>query len=363
LRIQRFASSQFRNLEHEPIVFAPGLNLLIGDNGHGKTNMLEAVSLFKFGRSFRTPRDNDMVCFGQEFCRVEVQSEYSSGETNTLAVSIERSGTKRIKIDGDELPKLSDLVGRYPCVLFGPHDLDVVSGFPAERRKFLDMTGSMTDRVYLDTLRSYRRVLAQRNAALKAQTPQRARSVWDDELVKQGCALVQQRTELVNRIRKHLMPHVEALAVAYAIEIEYESELLEAHADNIACEEHYVARLAALDTEEARRRTTLVGPHRDDIKLTAGGRDLRRYGSQGQRRLVAVLLRLAELSFLESKLGEPCVLLLDDLFSELDDVVSRKLKKLLDGRRQIFVTSPVEIGWEGADAAKTFHVSNGKVSA
>jgi DNA replication and repair protein RecF len=124
----------------------------------------------------------------------------------------------------------------------------------------------------------------------------------------------------------------------------------------------FAARLAALENEERRRATTLAGPHRDDVSLRLGGTDLRTYGSQGQRRLFAVLLKLAELSYLEGQLGETCVLLLDDVFSEFDREIMKKLQHLLDGKRQVFVTSPVELEWAASENAKVYHVHNGRVT-
>ena len=169
--------------------------------------------------------------------------------------------------------------------------------------------------------------------------------------------------QLVETIKEHLTPHVARMAVSYSIYIEYESELIADLPEGVSHEENFAARLAAVEGDESRRKTTLVGPHRDDLGIIADGRDLRRFGSQGQRRLFVVLIRLAELTYLENELREPCVLLLDDLFSELDPEISRKLRHLLQDGRQIFVTSPVPIDWEASKSAKTFHVSNGKILA
>jgi len=363
LKIRRLTSTHFRNLESDEIPFSPHVNLLIGENGHGKSNVLEALYFFKFGRSFRTKRDNDLIRFDEPFGRVEVEADYKDGTVDSLAVAIERGGRKHLKINGEELAKQAELVGRYPIVLFGPQDLILVAGFAAERRRFLDMTGSMTDRAYLDAVRYYRRVLNQRNASLKAGGSSKDRHAWDEELVNRGCALLDKRMQLVESIKEHLAPHVARMAVSYSIYIEYESELISDLPEGVSHEENFAARLAAVENDESRRKTTLVGPHRDDLRIVADGKDLRRFGSQGQRRLFVVLLRMAELTYLESELHEQCVLLLDDLFSELDPEVSEKLKHLLQDGRQIFVTSPVPIDWETSDDVRTFEVSDGKVTA
>ena len=359
MRIKRLSTTQYRNLVHEPIDFAPGVNVFVGPNGHGKTNVLEAIHFFKFGRSFRAGRDAEVIRFNEPFCRVEVELEYEQGDVGRLAVSIERDGTKKVKIDGKDSPRLSDLVGRYPCVLFGPHDLELTTGAPAERRRFLDMTGSMTDPTYLDELKAYKRVLTQRNAALKRGDAARALGVWAEELIARGCALVERRQILTSALRDYLVQHAGNLGLDYPVEMAYESELLSGRPDEVSCADHFAARLLARESEELRRRTTLVGPHRDDVRLEARERDLRKYGSQGQRRLVAVLLRLAELSYLEEKLGERCVLLLDDLFSELDESISEKLKQHVQDGHQVFVTTPVESPWQGD--AQQHNVLDGEI--
>lgn len=362
MHITRLSTTNFRNLVHEPVSFAPGVNLFVGDNGQGKTNILEAMSLFKIGRSFRTSRDNDLIKFEESFCRVETAVEYAAGGDDTYSMSIERRGDKRVKFSGKEIPKLSELVGRYPCVLFGPQDLALSSGAPTERRRFLDMTGSMTDGLYLDDLRSYRRVLTQRNALLKSRGSRSSRRVWDEELVTRGCALIDKRIHLIGALLDHLKQHIDDLDLGYKIDIRYESDLVENIPDGVAREEHFTARLVDLEEEETRRKTTLIGPHRDDIRLILDNRDVRRFGSQGQRRLISVLLRLTELSYMEQKLNEPCVLLLDDLFSELDEQVSERLRNVLENGHQIFVTTPVMMDWGNDGSARVYKIENGRIS-
>jgi DNA replication and repair protein RecF len=361
LRIERLSTAHFRNLHGGTISFSPGVNLFIGGNGEGKTNVLEALSVFKIGRSFRTSRDADLIAFPEAFCRAEVAVQKKTGP-GSFALSIERSGEKRIKVDDKELDKLSDLIGLYPCVLFGPQDLEIVSGPPEERRRFLDVTGSMTDPVYLDELRRYRRVLGQRNALLKTRSPVSERAVWDTELVRRGCAVIEKRLELIGTLSRDLDRHMGELGVSSRIDLVYESDVSGELPEGVSREDLFAAELADVEDEEARRRTTLIGPHRDDMRILLDGRDLRRFGSQGQRRLLAVVLRLTELSYTEEKLGEPCVMLLDDLFSELDPEVSAKLRALLENDHQIFVTSPIGLEWGPGTSAAVFHVEKGKVA-
>lgn len=368
MHVQRFNSTSFRNLAAGEVAFGPGLNFLIGENGQGKTNLLEAIYFFRFGRSFRAGSDTEMIRFGDPFCRAEVDAAFGDGHTETFAFSVERRGHKTIKVGGQVLPRRSDLAGRFPAVLFGPGDLRVVSGEPEHRRRFLDMVGTMTDPAYLKSARDYRRTLEQRNAALKARASRDEMSAWNERLVTSGADLIVRRRELVGLVENEMARHAREVESPFEFAMEYESALLaealaaDAITLEAALKAAFHARLAAIAYEESRRGITLAGPHRDDVAFRMAGEDLRRFGSQGQRRLFAVLLKLAELSHLEGELREPCVLLLDDVFAEFDAAIMARLQRMLDGARQVFITSPVAIHDLHAPAATFFTVADGRVA-
>jgi DNA replication and repair protein RecF len=367
VRVDRFSSTSFRNLVPETIEFGPGLNLLVGANGQGKTNLLEAVYFFRFGRSFRAATDSELIAFEQPFCRAELAASFADGHRETFAFSIERRGPKSIKIDGQVLPRRSELAGRFPAVLFGPADLRVVSGEPENRRRFFDMVGTMTDPAYLRSARDYRRTLEQRNAALKARAGRDEIAAWNERLVASGVDLIVRRRDLVTQIEIEMSAHARDLESPFGFSMSYEASVDDGSGDDITQQAGlarvFHERLAAVAHEEARRGITLVGPHRDDVVFSLAGNDLRRFGSQGQRRLFAVLLKLAELSHLETELREPCVLLLDDVFAEFDAVILGKLQRMLDGARQVFITSPVAVGDLHVSRAAMFDVRDGRVSA
>ncbi len=371
MRVSTLTTEKFRNLQQAEISFAPGVNLFTGENGQGKTNLLEAVFLFKFGRSFRTHRDAEMICFGEPFCRVETTGVFDDAHRESFSATVERGGAKRVKINGEPVGKLSDLVGRFPVVLFGPHDLRMITGQPAERRRFIDMVGSMTDASYLRLLREYRRVLNQRNAALKSRASVHEREVWNGELVARGCALVQKRLALTAVLEEHLAAHTSGLDAPFEFSLAYDSTVLresrlaaggDENAALAGMQSVFETKLITLEHEELRRGTTLAGPHRDDVSIELSGNDVRKFGSQGQRRLLAILLKLAELSYLESELRERCVLLLDDVFSEFDREITAKLQRLLEGDRQVFVTSPVPLDWARSHDVRVFDVQDGRVT-
>jgi len=368
VRVQRFRSTHFRNLAAGEIEFSPGINFLIGENGQGKTNLLEAIYFFRFGKSFRAGSDTEMIRFEEPFCRAEVDASFSDGHDETFAFSVERRGHKTIKIDDQVLPRRSELAGRFPAVLFGPADLRIVSGEPENRRRFLDMVGTMTDPAYLHSARDYRRTLDQRNAALKARASRDEMLAWNDRIVESGADLIARRRELVELVEAEMGRHAREVDSPFVFSMAYESPLLDdaLAADGVtldaALKQAFHDRLAAVAPEEMRRGITLAGPHRDDVAFKLAGEDIRRFGSQGQRRLFAVLLKLAELSHLEGELREPCVLLLDDVFAEFDATIMARLQRTLDGARQVFITSPVAVDAAHAPGARVYQVCAGSIA-
>ncbi len=385
VRIERLTVSNFRNLADQTLLFSPGVNLLIGENGQGKTNLLESIQFFKFARSFRTSHDTELIQFKADFCRAEVQCNFDGGishvgdprndsdsdhhpYSDTFSAAIEADGTKHIKVSGKDLARRSDLVGHFPCVLFGPQDLRIVTGGPDTRRRFVDMVGSMTDPAYIRIAREYKRILAQRNAALKARAGEYELNIWNEKIVEAGAALIEKRRELVELLDMQMLVHARELDSPFEFKMVYDSELLKqaeqmkGENDGPSLADVFAIALGSLESAERRRMTTLAGPHRDDVSLFMNGTDLRKFGSQGQRRLFAILLKLGEVSHLERELKEPSVLLLDDVFSEFDREIIKKLEHLLDGSRQVFVTSPVDLEWAKSDNATVWRVSNGMLS-
>lgn len=357
MHLLEISTTQFRNLAAGTAGFSPEVNIFVGPNGHGKTNMLEAIYFFKFGRSFRASRDIDLIRFGENYFRIVVVGVRDSGDREEYAGAVDEQGVKQITVNGAGIGRLSELVGTYPCVLFGPQDLKIINGFPQERRRFVDMAGSMADRGYLENVREYNRTLLQRNAALKAGCSREELAAWNEELVAKGCLLVRNRESTIGELTRFAGEFAAAVFETAAVEIRYACTMEQSD----GLEEQFAEQLAAAEPEERKRRTTLVGPHRDDLLLTLGGTDVKRFGSQGQKRLCAVLLRLAEMRYIEERLNERCMLLLDDLFSELDADNSARLMAVLRDRNQIFVTSPVSVNWEHAGETRTFRLSSGAV--
>jgi DNA replication and repair protein RecF len=337
----------FRNLEAVDLAPPPDGFALVGDNGHGKTNLLEAVYYLQLFRSFRGARDAELVRFGESTFHL---SATTSGARETrLSVGFElpsgRRGTgrKRILIDGVEPPTIADAVGIVPAVLFAPRDAQMIAGAPAERRRFLDVMLSLGSRGYLRTLQRYRAALVRRNLALRdAQRGGELDAVaaWEPALAQSGAALYAARESWARDAGPAFAGLCERIGERGTASLRYRGPSAES-GDHESTLRESLERRRGL---HVRRGVTLDGPHRDDLALEIDGRELRVYGSAGQQRTAAIALRLLEAATLrDAHAAEPLVLL-DDPFAELDVHRARRILELLDdgARGQTILAVPRE---------------------
>ena len=319
---------EFRNLGRLDLAFPPDGIAIIGDNGQGKTNLLEAIYYLQLLRSMRGARDNDLTAFGA--AGFHVAADLASAERREVAVGYERqTKKKRVLLDGAEPSRLSEALGALPSVVVAPSDVQLVAGGPAERRRFLDVTLSLSSRRYLSALQRYRGALLRRNAALRelARTGRDAGAVevWEPALAEHGAVLWAERAAWVAASSPEFTRLCTAIGEAGEARMRYVSTL----AADSAPEDQLRRALAAQRTNDIRRGLTHAGPHRDDLELTLSGRELRLFGSGGQQRTAAIALRMLEGATLRTRVGAEPVLLLDDPFAELDARRSSRILELL----------------------------------
>ena len=316
-RLRQLTARDFRNLADVSIeVPARGL-ALVGDNGHGKTNLLEAVYYLHLFRSLRGARDTELVRFGATAFHV---SGLADGTRWTRAsVGFEKeTGRRRIMLDGVPCGRLSDALGAIPSVAFSPADVALVAGGPSARRRWLDVTLASTSPRYLAALRDYRAALAQRNAALRARSRSSPPAVWDAALATYGARLTIDRAALLAWATPLAAQHSADLGERGNLELRYRTgEQLPADATEDQVRDGIAAALFAGRDRDAERGVTHHGPHRDDVDLKVGGVSVRKFGSAGQQRTTAIALRLLEWAWHREQGREP-LLLLDDPVAELD---------------------------------------------
>jgi len=331
VRLRGLTARGYRNLaDLEREAPARGVALL-GANAQGKTNLLEAVYYPVLFRSFRGAPDQQVVGESSGF-HVEVRIEGARAE-RVAATYLGRK--KRIVVDGAEVGRVADVVGTWVGVAFLPSDLGLASGAAAVRRQYLDRLLSLAGHQYLRTLSRYRSALAQRNSALRQGRVELARA-FDNPLALSGSELIRSRLAWVEVAAEQFAAEFECLGEAVTAELRYQGN------PDLSAVEAWPAALDAALAEDRARGITSVGPHRDDLLLTIGGRRLRDYGSTGQQRSAAVALKLIEIATLRREHAMEPVLLLDDVFAELDRERQSRLALRLMGpeERQVFVTSP-----------------------
>ncbi|MBO7508513.1 MAG: DNA replication/repair protein RecF [Clostridia bacterium] len=316
----------FRNYGEQRLKLLNGINLLVGKNGQGKTNMLEAIFFSAIGKSPKTSKDSDLINWSKDRASFCVDVSKKSG-TKKIEVVFSRQTKKSIRVNGVNLLKIGDLLGNVNVIFFSPDELKLVKDAPQDRRKFLDTDISQLNKNYFYNLTKYNKILDERNKLLKnyngTQTLEQTLPIWDSQLAETGSKIIFERIKFLNKLKSiskeahsYLTGKKEELELEYAgIAKETEEEI----------KQEFLKELKRVKDKDLKLGYTNVGPHRDDIKLVVNGVDIRSFGSQGQQRTVALSMKLAELEIFKEEIGEYPVLLLDDVLSELDQDRQQRL--------------------------------------
>src|SRR5215216_353705 len=334
--VTRLTLHDFRSYADADVRLGPGLTVVSGRNGAGKTNLLEAVYFGCTGRSCRTGNERECVRFGAQLTRLELRCE-DAGEEHELSVGFQPGKPKRLRVDGAPVERLTDVVTRPLVSVFLPDRLELVTGAPALRRAHLDQVVAALRPARAATRRAYTAALGQRNALVAAIRAGRAGrgsiAAWDAELARHGVALMADRAAAVEELRPRFAEHAAGLGLSGAPDVSYRPRSSATSAEQLAAE------LAERLESDVERGFTGHGPHRDELVLRRDGRVLRAYGSRGQQRLGLLALLLAEREALEAAHGAPPLMLLDDVMSELDAGRRAQLVDLLRAGGQSLVTT------------------------
>ena len=335
----------FRNYTELNLHPNDGLNVLVGRNAQGKSNVLESIYLLATSKSLRAGRDSEMIQQGGDLATVTAEVIRQTDADVEVEVAILPSDKKSVRINGVRRPRVIELLGRLNAVHFSSADLGVVSGEPALRRRFLNLEISQISPKYVYDLASYKKALEQRNRLLRdlRERPyaDSGLDVWSEQLVRYGAPMYDKRRFFVERlapladeIHRELTDGKETLSIHYLPSVPLAEERTES-----ATETAFRNQLRSSSAEEVRRGVTVVGPQRDDIRFLINGWDARLYGSMGQQRTVVLSLKMAQFRLMQDYVGEAPVMLLDDVFSDLDDRRREHLLSWVRGRCQTFITT------------------------
>lgn len=358
MKIESLKLKNFRNYELLSLGFDKSTNIFYGDNAQGKTNILEAVYLSGTTKSHRGTKDKDMIQFGENESHIETIVE-KNGIKYQIDMHLKKNSPKGIAINKIPIRKASELFGIINIVFFSPEDLNIIKNGPGERRRFIDLELSQLDKVYLNNLSNYNRIVNQRNHLLKEIDYNKGAletlDIWDMQLIQYGNKIIERRQKFIEEINKIISNiHKKLTGNREDIKIVYEPS-------NGALS--FEQALLKNKEKDLRIKSTSVGPHRDDIAFLVSDIDIRKYGSQGQQRTAALSLKLSEIELVKQSIHDTPVLLLDDVLSELD---KHRQNYLLDSihdiQTLITCTGVDEFVNHRFSINKVFHVQSGQVT-
>jgi len=352
MQITQLKLQNFRNHIQNSVDCLPHLNVITGPNGAGKTSLIDAIHYLCMSRSFVSSSDQYVVHQGETFFMLKGDFKGNIRSEFEVGVSYSRGEGKKIFVNDGPLDRLSELIGMVPVVVLSPDDKKLTREGPAERRAFLDSFISQLSKEYLRNLLAYRKIRKQRNSLLQqyksaSHLLDMYLEPWNKQLVETGSKIIAKRNEVLYKFKEYLAKDYAMISgMNLTTNLEYKT-FCDATVSEQEIQDQYYHRLAEMNDREMEREQTLVGPHRDEITFYLGDRELRQYGSQGQHRLFALSLKLAQLHFYSDELDDLPIFMLDDVFGDLDPVkIGILLNALQSHPGQVFITSANPVPFE-----------------
>lgn len=339
----------FRNYKSQKIELSNGKNIFFGLNGQGKTNIIEALYYFCTCKSFRSIHDKEIISFGEEYAHIRIDFEDKRRE-NSADIYI--TDKKSVKLNGINLEKLSEIIGKINMVIFTPEHLNLVREGPGTRRNFLDVLISQIKPMYFKYLMNYYKVLKQRNNILKNRKMLSTIEVWDEKLVQYGVKICEYRREVIKKMNEYIGEY-ESEKEKFSI------EYLPSIKNDFTNPENFLNQLKSGLERDIEKGMTMTGPHRDDFDVNLNDKSLKKYGSQGQTRTGVLKIKLCECEIIKSITGEEPILLLDDVLSELDEKRRKYFIDNIEGR-QVIITC-TDRSFAEDEKASYFYVKEGLV--
>ncbi|MDO5564732.1 MAG: DNA replication/repair protein RecF [Eubacteriales bacterium] len=342
----------FRNYDELKLNFSKEKNIIYGDNAVGKTNILESIYILSTAKSHKLAKDKNIIKFGKE--ESHIQAEINN---HIIDINLHKNKNKGIAINKIKINKISQFFGISNVIFFSPEDLNIIKDGPAIRRKFLDFEICQINKLYISNIINYNKIMEERNVLLKEITLNNKKKlydtldVWDDYLIKYGKEII--------KIRKIFLEDLKNYIEEKHYQISGKKEKLEIYYEQNTSIEEYEKNIKKNRDKDLKYLMTTIGPHRDDIIFKINKNDLKIYGSQGQQRTAALSLKISEIEFIKNKIKDTPILLLDDVFSELDEKRQKNLINSLKGIQTIITTTGIEDNLiKKLNAEKVYNIKN-----
>lgn len=355
--LQEVVLNNFRNYTLQTVHLGAGTNVFFGNNAQGKTNFLESVRYMSIGKSMRTSREKELIKWNEDCARIKATVK-SGNVSKRLDITLPQQKSKTVKINSVPITKMGELMGVVATVLFSPDEIGIIKNAPADRRRFIDISLCQLSKAYFYALNRYNKILLQRNTLLKSgRADENSLAVWDLQLVGEGTRIAKSRAGFVKRL--------ETLAKENHAYLSSDREELTLEYEGITGENSEEISQKMLDAlkqdreKDLKQGYTHSGIQTDDLKVSINGTDVRKFGSQGQQRTASLSLKMAEVDLYHQEKGEYPILLLDDVFSELDKTRQRRLLEKIKGLQTIITCTHFEFG--GVENIRYFKVNGGTI--
>lgn len=364
MKINKLSVTNFRNHENTNICFQEGINVIFGNNAQGKTNILEAITLFSEGKSQRCKNENEIIKKGENFSSLSLDFSAAGREQNA-AISYFLKDKKKLELSGVNIKKTADFIGHFNTVYFSPDDLRLIKDGPSERRRFINIAISQMRPKYLALLSEYKKILLQRSMLLKKAREnikhKETLFVWNERLARCGAEIMIYRKTFIENLKDYaIKTHYNLAGNEEELKISYCHSISFKECEKEEIRNNFLSKLMEYTEEDIKTGCTKKGPHRDDIIISINNLPMKEFASQGQIRTAVLSLKLSLMDFINDDKGEYPVLLLDDIMSELDETRQKKLLIFL-ADKQVIITAADKNIINTIGKAKLFYVENGRV--
>lgn len=371
MKLEKLSVVNFRNIAEEQIEFNKNVNIIFGDNGQGKTSLLEAIYFLAITRSFRAKTDKVALRHTAEYFDIRAKFLADENYALTLRIYFSSKEGKHVFINENQTDKFSKIIGTIPIILLSLEDINLIYGIPTGRRRFIDILLSQVSPVYLRTLQSYKRALLNRNKLLSLINEKKEKSdslmPWSEQIVTLGTEIIIRRMELIRFFNEEISQYYRNISEQNEeISLKYRSNVL--NTDQRKSEKDQIYReftdqLKQNEESDVQKKSTQVGPHRDDVDFFKNDYLIKSFGSQGENKTLLIALKFVESIYLKKKMKENPIFLMDDIFGELDEYRIARLMEFLSAMGQTFITTTVRNKFNNSalSSINYLEMKNGKV--